>query len=75
MRAGRVEGLDRIEVPVTLAWPDRDRVVRPAKNVPAKVRQVVLRDCGHVPMWDDPEQVARLLLEGSFRRLNAPDSG
>jgi pimeloyl-ACP methyl ester carboxylesterase len=26
---------------------------------------VTLTDCGHVPMYDDPEQVARVLLEGS----------
>jgi pimeloyl-ACP methyl ester carboxylesterase len=26
---------------------------------------VVLRGCGHVPTWDDPEQVARTLLEAS----------
>jgi len=26
---------------------------------------VVLRGCGHVPTWDDPEQVARVLLEAS----------
>jgi pimeloyl-ACP methyl ester carboxylesterase len=28
-------------------------------------RHVTLRGCGHVPTWDDPEQVARVLLEGS----------
>jgi hypothetical protein len=26
---------------------------------------VVLRGVGHVPMFDDPEQVARVLLKGS----------
>jgi hypothetical protein len=26
---------------------------------------VTLHGCGHVPTWDDPEQVARVLLEGS----------
>jgi pimeloyl-ACP methyl ester carboxylesterase len=25
----------------------------------------VLRGCGHLPTWDDPEQVARVLLVGS----------
>jgi pimeloyl-ACP methyl ester carboxylesterase len=29
---------------------------------------VVLHDCGHVPMWDSPEQVASLLLTGSAER-------
>jgi pimeloyl-ACP methyl ester carboxylesterase len=65
MRAGRFLGLDRIDVPVTLAWPDRDRLVARPRRLPASVRSVVLQGCGHLPMWDDPEQVARLLLEGS----------
>jgi len=24
---------------------------------------VILEGCGHVPMWDDPEQVARAILD------------
>jgi len=28
-------------------------------------RHVVLTGCGHVPTWDDPEQVARVLLDAS----------
>jgi pimeloyl-ACP methyl ester carboxylesterase len=28
-------------------------------------RHVTLTGCGHVPTWDDPEQVARVLLEAS----------
>jgi pimeloyl-ACP methyl ester carboxylesterase len=32
---------------------------------------VVLRDCGHVPMWDSPQQVASLLLTGSAQRSAA----
>jgi len=29
------------------------------------VRSVTLQGCGHLPMWDDPEQVAEVLLAGS----------
>jgi pimeloyl-ACP methyl ester carboxylesterase len=65
MRAGRFTALERIDVPVTLAWPDRDRLVARARGVPPRVREVVLRDCGHLPTWDDPEQVAAALLDGS----------
>jgi pimeloyl-ACP methyl ester carboxylesterase len=68
MRAGRFEGLDRIDVPATLAWADRDRVVRRPAHLPPQVTSVILRGCGHVPMWDDPEQVSGLLLSGSSRR-------
>ena len=65
MRAGRFSGLGDIGVPVTLAWPDHDRLVARPRSLPAGVRSVVLRGCGHLPTWDDPEQVARVLLEGS----------
>jgi pimeloyl-ACP methyl ester carboxylesterase len=67
MRGGRFEGLERIKVPLTFGWPDRDRLVARPPRLPAHARSVVLRDCGHVPMWDDPVQVAALLLAGSAR--------
>ncbi|HWF73479.1 MAG TPA: alpha/beta fold hydrolase [Solirubrobacteraceae bacterium] len=65
MRAGYFDGLASIEVPVTLAWPDHDRLIARPKRLPAQVRNRVLVGCGHLPMWDSPEQVARVLLEGS----------
>jgi pimeloyl-ACP methyl ester carboxylesterase len=71
MRAGRFEGLDRLRVPFTFGWPDRDRLVARPAHLPPTARNVVLRDCGHVPMWDSPEQVASLLLTGSAERRAA----
>jgi pimeloyl-ACP methyl ester carboxylesterase len=65
MRANRFSGLDRISVPLTLAWPDYDRLVGRPRSIPATAREFVLRDCGHMPTWDDPEQVAAVLLAGS----------
>ncbi len=65
MRAGVFGALAELTVPVTLAWPDHDRLVSRAKRVPEYVRQVELRDCGHIPMWDDPAAVAEVLLAGS----------
>ena len=62
MRATRFARLDRIDVPVTLAWPEHDRLVSRPRAVPPGVRTVELRGCGHLPTWDDPEQVARVLL-------------
>ena len=55
------------ELPVTLAWGDRDRLLAPPRpeRRPAGSRYVVLPGVGHTPMWDDPELVARALLEGS----------
>jgi pimeloyl-ACP methyl ester carboxylesterase len=65
MRASRFAALADIDVPVTLAWPEYDRLVRRPRSLPDGVRSVVLRGCGHLPTWDDPAQVARVLLEGS----------
>jgi pimeloyl-ACP methyl ester carboxylesterase len=69
MRAATVEDLSGIRVPITLAWAEHDRLLRnkPLKEgiLPKAVRQVVLPGCGHVPTWDDPELVARVILEGT----------
>ena len=67
MRSSRFTRLGAIRVPVTLAWPDGDRLVGRPRVLPPGVRSVVLRGCGHLPTWDDPEQVAGVLLAGSTR--------
>ena len=57
-------------VPVTIAWAQRDRLLLPRQG-PRAIRRIpgarliTLPGCGHVPMWDDPPLVARVLLEGS----------
>ncbi|MBG0827677.1 alpha/beta fold hydrolase [Planomonospora sp. ID67723] len=59
------------KVPITVAWGERDRLllrrqaVRAAKWSGQRVK--LLRGCGHLPMSDDPEMVARVLLEASAR--------
>ena len=65
MRAGRFTALDRIRIPTTLAWPEHDRLVARPRTLPTGVRSVDLPGCGHLPTWDDPAAVARVLLEGS----------
>ncbi|MBW8483022.1 alpha/beta fold hydrolase [Actinomadura parmotrematis] len=62
------------DVPVTLAWGTRDRLLRASQAVRAQqrlphARFVWLKDCGHVPMGDDPDLVAKVLLEGSDHPL------
>jgi pimeloyl-ACP methyl ester carboxylesterase len=74
MRAGCFDGLDRIEVPVTLGWPDHDRLVSPPARIPPRVQSSVLQECGHLPMWDAPDQIARLLLRGSRDAKGASDA-
>jgi pimeloyl-ACP methyl ester carboxylesterase len=55
------------DLPVTLAWGELDRLVAPPRpeRRPAGSRFLVLPGVGHTPMWDDPELVARTLLDGS----------
>ena len=65
MRANVFTGLGEIEVPLTLAWPEHDRLVARPRTVPAVAREFRLSGCGHMPTWDDPELVARVLLAGS----------
>ncbi len=56
---GLLAGLD---VPVTIAWGERDRLVRPPRAGVPGVREVLLRDAGHLAMWDSPDAVAELIL-------------
>lgn len=58
------------QVPATIAWGVRDRLMRPAQAARAleripHARRVLLPGCGHVPMSDDPGVVARVVLDGS----------
>ena len=58
------------DVPVTIAWGTKDRILHPRqariamRQLPS-ARFVPLPGCGHVPMTDDPELVASVLLHGS----------
>ena len=69
MRANRVEDLNGVKAPITIAWAEHDLLVRnrPLKDgiLPKSVRQVELPGCGHVPTWDDPDLVARVILENA----------
>jgi pimeloyl-ACP methyl ester carboxylesterase len=55
----------------TIAWGEHDRLLlyRPqsarARAALPGARHVTLTGCGHVPTWDDPDQVGRLLLSAS----------
>jgi pimeloyl-ACP methyl ester carboxylesterase len=56
-----------IDVPVVVAWGDKDRLI-PAKarrreELPPHTRFVTLPACGHSPMWDAPELVSATILE------------
>ena len=57
-------------VPTTIAWAQHDRLLLAGRQAPRarrwlpEARHTILEGCGHVPMWDDPEQVARAILDG-----------
>ncbi len=63
-------GPSAIDVPVTVGWGRKDRLLLPrqarraGREIPG-ARIVMLDDCGHVPTYDDPALVTRVLLEGS----------
>jgi pimeloyl-ACP methyl ester carboxylesterase len=69
-KAGVTFDGDVPEVPVTIAWGTHDRILLPRQAARAhlqlpKARMIPLYACGHVPMNDDPELVARTILNGS----------
>ena len=63
MRADRFRGAADIDVPVTLAWGERDRLIRPRDPGIPGARTVFLKGCGHVPTWDDPGLVTQVILQ------------
>ena len=66
MRARRASATSaEITVPVTLGWPELDRLVRAARRTCRRGPRDPAAGCGHLPTYDDPGAVARLLLEGS----------
>jgi pimeloyl-ACP methyl ester carboxylesterase len=75
MRKTVFGGLEDIRVPITLAWADRDRLVSPPRRAPAGVHTVRLLDCGHVPTWDSPDQVAAAILQTTARAARTVSSG
>ena len=63
MRAARFTALDRIRCPVTLIWPEHDRLVERPALLPGNVTSVTLPDAGHVPMWDAPAALVALIAD------------
>jgi pimeloyl-ACP methyl ester carboxylesterase len=74
LRQGHFSGGETIDVPVTMIWGERERLLprrerqaaRSVRAVPG-ARLVWLRGCGHTPTWDDPAAVAEVVLETTSR--------
>lgn len=57
-----------LPVPATIAWSQHDKVLLPyqgrrARKVLPEAFHTILKGVGHVPMMDDPELVARTILD------------
>lgn len=67
---GNFTGQLPADVPVTIAWGAKDRLLPRRQAIVAKAqlptaRFVLLRGCGHVPMTDAPTMVADVLLRAT----------
>src|SRR5262249_54793827 len=60
MRARAFEAASEVDVPVTIAWGQQDRIVgRPSRSRrPPGSRYCEMPAWGHTPTWDDPRGVA-----------------
>jgi pimeloyl-ACP methyl ester carboxylesterase len=72
LRHERFSGGEAIDVPVTMIWGERERLLprrerQAARSIRAMpgARLVWLRGCGHTPTWDDPPAVAQAILDAS----------
>jgi len=58
--------------PTTIAWGEHDRLLIFSRQFPRARRRipdaeyVVLRGCGHVPTWDDADQVMRVIRSAAY---------
>lgn len=68
-QAERFVGGKSISVPVTVAFGTHDWLLTPSARLrhelPAHTEWLAPKGWGHVPMWKDPEGVARLILQAT----------
>lgn len=70
---------EHVDVPLTIAWASRDLTLLPYHALVARrrlpfARHLWLKGCGHVPMSDDPDLVARVIREGTGRLFRADEA-
>lgn len=74
------EGAEKVRVPVTVAFGDRDQVL-PAPDcqerslVPARTEWVVVPNCGHAMTWDQPQVCLELIDRTVARAATEYDPG
>ena len=71
-------GMEHVTAPIRIAWAEKDRTIpfdrygAPLVERIPGAELVMLPGVGHVPMWDDPELVARTILEVTAPAAVAP---
>jgi pimeloyl-ACP methyl ester carboxylesterase len=74
-RGQRFEGGGSLELPVTIAWGARDRLMPPSRRsadqLPPHARWIEVPGCGHVMAWDAPGLVAATILEAAHASRSA----
>ncbi len=58
----------KIQVKTLILWGDQDRIIHPSAGVVYQKlipnsKLVVLKDCGHLPMLEKPEETAQAMIE------------
>lgn len=72
-KRGPIRALDPGGTPICIAWGEHDRVIPFDIYGPAVIEAVpgaealIVKGVGHVPMYDDPEQVAAVILSTARR--------
>jgi pimeloyl-ACP methyl ester carboxylesterase len=61
MRETHFTDPDQIRVPLTVAFGELDRLIRPVRLDVPGARTLMLPGCGHIPMWDAPELVVEVI--------------
>ncbi len=73
-RDGMIQPFNAGEVPIRIAWCEHDKVIpfetfgRPMLQAVGGAEHVTIRGVGHVPMYDDPEQVTNVILSNTQRQ-------
>ncbi len=68
-RDGPIGAISPARIPIRIAWSEHDRVIPFEKygvhimNSIAGAQKTIVRGAGHVPMYDEPEQVVAQILE------------
>jgi pimeloyl-ACP methyl ester carboxylesterase len=71
MRTSSFRGIGAVDVPVVLAFGERDRMIAAVRPALRTGRSVHQPDCGHIAMWDDPGLVSAVIRSAARQRQAA----